>query len=141
MVVTWIGRYKEKSLANLLEAERCLDAGLHRAAISRAYYSLYQATNAWMKHKGGYPEITSNRNNWRHEDVNDSWAKVLGELCELGIDPGYDADIIYNTAQSFRVRVDYKTTAEPTAREASKVVDSCKQAVDWLSQALRKAGH
>jgi uncharacterized protein (UPF0332 family) len=132
----WIKKYIEKSKSCLQEAESCLASGLHRAAIARAYYSLYQASNAWMDFQG-YHRTDSTRLNWHHNEVNKNWQKILEDL---GIDE-FGADSIYNAAQDFRVRIEYQVGPEPSPKDAAACVDDCKRAVSWPLAALKKGGH
>lgn len=137
----WILEYIRKAKDNQDEAGICIERDLPRAAISRAYYSLYQAANAWMKHKG-YSGLEGDRENWHHEAVNRQWKRIVRDLQRVGVS-GLDAgdSRLYNRMYSYRVRVDYKAESDPTRNEAKLVVSSCETAVDCLVEALRKEGY
>lgn len=132
---TWIATYKAKSQNSLSEAEKCLDVGLHRAAIARAYYALYQAANAVMD-MAGYDRNDVGRLNWHHNEVNKRWPALLEQM---GVDD-FDAEDIYNAAQDFRVRIEYQTGPEPNSSDARECVEDVKRAVGWLMGALKKGG-
>lgn len=137
----WIAEYIRKARDNQVEAGVCIARDLPRAAISRAYYSLYQAANAWMKHKG-YSGLEGDRENWHHEAVNRHWKNVVRDLRRAGVHEADDKDRrLYNRMYSYRVRVDYKAESDPTRQEAKQVVSTCEAAVGWLLDALRKEGY
>jgi uncharacterized protein (UPF0332 family) len=136
MNTDWIAKYIKKSKMSIHEAEKCLGAELHRAAIARGYYGLYQAANAWMEFKG-YPRKDETRLNWHHNEVNRSWPSLLEQV---GVDDIY-ADAVYNTAQDFRVRIEYQTGPEPTSSDADKCVENCKRYAQAIWTALKKEGH
>lgn len=132
----WIAKYIQKSKSSLNEAEICLKAGLHRAAIARVYYSIYQAANAWMELKG-YPRTNGARRNWHHNEANKSWSQILAQLGNTDM----GADAVYNSAQDFRVRVEYQVGPEPSPNDARKCVEACKFYVDLILAGLKKEGH
>lgn len=137
----WIVEYIRKAKDNQDEAGVCIARDLPRAAISRAYYSLYQAANAWMKHQG-YSGIEGDRDNWHHEAVNRQWKKIVRDLQRLGVSAADDRDSrLYNRMYSYRVRVDYKAESDPTRHEARLVVTACEAAVGWLLEGLGKEGY
>ncbi|MNS20085.1 hypothetical protein D3C72_518170 [compost metagenome] len=132
----WIAKYKLKAQNSLREAEKCLEVELHRAAIARAYYALYQAANAVMDMLG-YARTDQGRLNWHHNEVNKNWPSLLEAI---GVDD-FDAETIYNAAQDFRVRIEYQTGPEPNSSDARDCVDDVKRATHWLLGALKKGGH
>ena len=100
----WILEYIPKATDNQDEAGICIERDLPRAAISRAYYSLYQAANAWMKHNSG---LEGGRENWHHEAANRQWKSIVRDLRQVGVTGLGEGDSRpYNRMYSYRVRVD-----------------------------------
>jgi uncharacterized protein (UPF0332 family) len=138
---TFIKVYTAKAHANLLEAKSCLAGELPRAAISRAYYALYQAANAWIVHKGSAASFDPDWPNAHHEDVEKRWRGILHDIHEdHGIESDFDGDKLYGKLKSLRVRVDYKPKSEPTMDDAETAVFDSDRTVGWLLAALKKAG-
>lgn len=137
----WIAAYVAKARSNHNEALHCLEHGQFRAAISRAYYALYQAANALMKCLG-YPPSSHGRQNWRHEEVSNKWPEILEQANNApGVSVDYDGEDLYDKIQEYRVIVDYKATKEASEREARAIVDDTTRALGWLFGALRKEGY
>lgn len=137
----FIRTYQAKARENLSEAQACLVAELPRATISRAYYALYQAANAWIAHKGPATSFDPDWPNAHHEDVEGRWRRILHEIHEdHGIEPDFDGDTIYGRLKNLRVRVDYKPRIDPTMKDAETAVSYSERAVGWLLSALKKAG-
>jgi uncharacterized protein (UPF0332 family) len=138
---TFIQVYQTKARENLREAKDCFASGLGRAAISRAYYALYQVTNAWIAHKAADAGFDPDWPNAHHEDVERRWRTILHEIHEdHRIENDFDGDRIYGRLKSLRVRVDYKPRLDPTMRDAETAVSDSERAVGWLLAALKKAG-
>ena len=138
---TFIKVYQEKARENLREAKACLAGELPRAAISRAYYALYQAANAWIAHKGAATSFDPDWPNAHHEDVEGRWRGILQEIHkDHGIEPDFDGDTIYGRLKNLRVRVDYKPRTDPTMKDAETAVLYSERTVGWLMAALKKAG-
>ena len=138
---TFIRVYQTKARENLREAKACLAGELPRAAISRAYYALYQAANAWIAHKGSASSFDPDWPNSHHEDVEGRWRRILQEIHEdHGVESDFDGDRIYGNLKSLRVRVDYKPKSDPTMEDAKTAVSDAERTVGWLLAALKKAG-
>lgn len=141
----WITWYVLKAKNNMDEAEAVVKAGHSRAGISRGYYALYQAANAWMRlHR--YDGLGRGHENWHHEAVNVRWTAIVKQLRAMGINHETGADRgsdrrLYNRIYRYRVRVDYKAEADPTLTEAANVVRTCRKAVDWLLEGLAREGY
>lgn len=133
--------YQAKARANLAEAAACLHHQLPRATISRSYYALYQAANAWLSKTDGATAFDAERPNRSHEEIEGRWRQVLGDIQRrAGIQPDFDGDKIYTALKSMRVRVDYKSRLDPTMDDAADAVAQATRAVGWLLSALKKVG-
>lgn len=131
--------YLAKSRANLQEAKSCLGQGFYRAAISRAYYALYQAANAWIEFRGYTPRRQDPyRDGWRHEDVAAVWVHILEELGKMGVLIDADAAEIYDRVQWYRVMIDYKPRQEPSLQDAKKVVDDVDRGLGFLYKGFER---
>lgn len=137
---TFIELYQAKARANLAEAQVCLEMQQPRAAISRAYYALYQAASAWLAHTGGDEAFDPARPNGSHDEVEARWREILRELPALGIVPDAEGETLYPILNSLRVRVDYKPRWDPNLNDACHAVAAADRAVPWLISALERAG-
>ncbi len=137
----FIEMYQVKARANLSEASECLKSQQPRAAISRAYYALYQAANAWIAHSDNGAAFDPGRPNVGHDEVDDLWPGILEEIqLRSGIECDFDGERIFGTLKGLRVRVDYKSGPAPTMSDAESAVSASTRAVTWLLAALKKVG-
>lgn len=136
----FVRAYIEKARNSLAEAEICKANDAHRACVTRSYYALYHASNAWMKHRN-FPGVPGGRPNWRHEDVSSNWTRVLEETSGHGVQWEFDAPSLYNALQGMRVVVDYKARPAPKPRDAEDAFQSAKSAVDRILTVLKKEGY
>lgn len=140
---TFIAAFKRKAATSLAEAKACLEAGSISAAVSRAYYGLYQAANAWMALRGySRDDREAQRRNWRHETVAGQWRRILEEV-EKVLGAGavdFDGPAIYKAVQDVRIQSDYKTRVV-TKAEADLQIGDAERACNWLLSALGKEGH
>ena len=137
----FIETYQVKARANLAEAAACVRQQLPRAAISRAYYALYQAANAWLADADDATPFDEDRPNRGHEEIEARWRLMLDDVHRrAGIEPDFDGDKIYMALKNLRVRVDYKTRLDPTMVDATGAVSDATRAVGWLLSAMTKVG-
>lgn len=135
--------YQRKARANLLEAKAAMgpepEMRVH-SVITRAYYAVYQAANAWMALHGGYPDVPNpKKDNWSHEAVNEHWREILTDLHDdCCVDFPFGADNYYTILKSLRVSVDYGRRHEPSWRDASRAIDAAEQALQGLLQGIKR---
>lgn len=111
----FVEAYQRKARANLAEATFCLDALQPRAAISRAYYALYQAANAWLMYASGGNAFDPERPNLSHDEIEDRWPGILDEIhVRLGIESDYDGDRIFGMLKGLRVRSERRQVIWPS---------------------------
>ncbi|HEY9722613.1 MAG TPA: hypothetical protein V6D47_11385 [Oscillatoriaceae cyanobacterium] len=146
----FIDAFTRKARRNLREAAAALivvengDALLseerYKSAATRAYYALYQAANAWMAYKGGYPNIEQRRNNWSHESVAESWGKILVEIHDdFGVESEYDGDRLFMVLKTLRVKIDYGVSTAPSLQDVKIAVETSQRATGWILKALERA--
>lgn len=135
---TFIQAYRGKAIENLREAQACVEAGQPRAAITRSYYAVYQAANAWVvQHADKFDPDWPNA---KHDELEREWRRVLLQIDQKqGVKADVDGVFIYGTLKRMRVQVDYKTEGDPGIEQARKAVASATRAVGWLDRALGKA--
>lgn len=140
---TFISAFKRKAATSLEEARACLQTGSISAAVSRSYFGLYQAANAWMAWRGyDRDDREAKRRNWRHETVAGQWRKILEEIGKV-LGPGvvdFDGPAIYKAVQDLRIQSDYKLR-EITKVEADSQFKDAERACNWLLAALEQEGY
>lgn len=137
----FVAAYQVKARANLAEAQACLAAQQARAAISRAYYALYQMTNAWLLASNLDEGFDADKPNLSHKEVSTRWLALVRELpTSWKVPVDADAATIYATLMNLRVRVDYKLGPDPDAKDAHHALDAAQRALAWLEAAWAQKG-